>query len=207
MRIGTRIGFKYCNLILYVIYVTMKLNKLHFMLNMNDILQIYLPSFCIFFAALCSFFICYSDITKYRIPNPLIIFMAISALGLLLPTESGAVILRQFGIALLFLIIGFAVFYFKVMGAGDSKLFAALGLWCYPSSIPMFLLIVAFAGLFLALLYAGIHYLKINNKLGFLRNNLYSVDILHVKIPYGVALCIGAWFLFYHSFVRLNGII
>jgi prepilin peptidase CpaA len=155
----------------------------------------YLPLFFIVLATIICFFICYQDVTGYRIANPLVVMIGLSALGVWLPLVSTTTVLIQLGMGLLFLTIGFALFYFKVMGAGDSKLFAALGLWCQPHDALWFLMIVAFAGLAVSCVYAGLHFLKIKA----LKENSDLADILHLKIPYGLALSAGGFFLFYRA--------
>jgi prepilin peptidase CpaA len=161
-------------------------------LNAHDVMTIYLPSLCIMFAGMASLIVCYQDITTYRISNRVVIAIAVSAFGVWLPLLSTSEILTQVGIGAIFLVLGFLVFHFKIMGAGDGKLFAALGFWCQPQNIMMFLLVMAIAGFAVSVVYAGLRYKKIMA----LKENSGLTDMLTLKIPYGLALSAGGFFLF-----------
>jgi prepilin peptidase CpaA len=161
-------------------------------LDVHNILSVYLPSLCIIFAFIASLLICYQDVTTYRISNRLAIAIAVSAFGVWLPLLPASAILIQLGVGAIFLVVGFLAFHFKIMGAGDGKLFAALGFWCQPQNIMMFLLVMALAGFAVSVVYAGVRYKKIMA----LRENSNLTDMLILKIPYGLALSAGGFFLF-----------
>jgi prepilin peptidase CpaA len=108
-------------------------------LDVHNILSVYLPSLCIIFAFIASLLICYQDVTTYRISNRLAIAIGVSAFGVWLPLLPPSAILIQLVIGAVFLLVGFLVFYFKLMGAGDGKLFAAFGFWLWPSPVLWFL--------------------------------------------------------------------
>lgn len=161
-------------------------------LDVQNILSVYLPSLCIIFAFIASLLICYQDVTTYRISNRLVIAIGVSAFGVWLPLLPPSAILIQLVIGAVFLLVGFLVFYFKLMGAGDGKLFAAFGFWCQPQNIMMFLLVMAIAGFVVSMVYAGVRYKKIMA----LKENSDLNDMLTLKIPYGLALSAGGVFLF-----------
>jgi prepilin peptidase CpaA len=161
-------------------------------LDVHNILSVYLPSLCIIFAFIASLLICYQDVTTYRISNRLAIAIGVSAFGVWLPLLPPSAILIQLVIGAVFLLVGFLVFYFKLMGAGDGKLFAAFGFWCQPQNIMMFLLVMAIAGFVVSMVYAGVRYKKIMA----LKENSDLTDMLTLKIPYGLALSVGGFFLF-----------
>jgi prepilin peptidase CpaA len=161
-------------------------------LDVQNILSVYLPSLCIIFAFIASLLICYQDVTTYRISNRLAIAIGVSAFGVWLPLLPPSAILIQLVIGAVFLLVGFLVFHFKLMGAGDGKLFAALGFWCQPQNIMMFLLVMAIAGFVVSMVYAGVRYKKILA----LKENSDLTDMLTLKIPYGLALSVGGFFLF-----------
>ncbi len=158
----------------------------------HNILFVYLPSLCIIFAFMASVLVCYQDVTTYRISNRLVIAIGVSAFGVWLPLLPPSAILIQLAIGAVFLLVGFLVFHFKIMGAGDGKLFAALGFWCQPHNIMMFLLVMALAGFALSVVYAGLRYKKIMA----LKENSDLTSMLTLKIPYGLALSAGGFFLF-----------
>jgi prepilin peptidase CpaA len=161
-------------------------------LDVHHILSVYWPSLCIMFAAVASLLVCYQDVTTYRISNRVVIAIAVSAFGVWLPLLDPIAIGIQVGIGAVFLIAGFVAFHFKIMGAGDGKLFAALGFWCQPQNIMMFLLVMAIAGFLVSVVYAGARYKKIMA----LKENSDLTDMLYLKIPYGLALSAGGFFLF-----------
>jgi len=161
-------------------------------LDVQNILSVYLPSLCIIFAFIASLLICYQDVTTYRISNRVVIAIGLSAFGVWLPLLPPSAILIQLVIGAVFLLVGFLVFHFKLMGAGDGKLFAALGFWCQPQNIMMFLLVMAIAGFVVSMVYAGVRYKKILA----LKENSDLTDMLTLKIPYGLALSVGGFFLF-----------
>jgi prepilin peptidase CpaA len=161
-------------------------------LDVQNILSVYLPSLCIIFAFIASLLICYQDVTTYRISNRLAIAIGVSAFGVWLPLLPPSAILIQLGVGAVFLLVGFLVFHFKIMGAGDGKLFAAFGFWCQPQNIMMFLLVMALAGFAVSVVYAGVRYKKIMA----LKENSALTDMLTLKIPYGLALSAGGFFLF-----------
>ncbi|MFN7666692.1 MAG: prepilin peptidase [bacterium] len=161
-------------------------------LDVHHILSVYLPSLSIIFATVASLLVCYQDIMTYRISNRVVIAIAVSAFGVWLPLLDPTAIMIQVGIGALFLVIGFLVFHFKIMGAGDGKLFAALGFWCQPQNIMMFLMVMAIAGFLVSVVYTGIRYKKVMA----LKENSNLTDMLYLKIPYGLALSAGGFFLF-----------
>lgn len=116
-------------------------------------------------------FVCYQDI-KYRIiSNKLIIifFCLILAWGLF-----GHGQLNYLG-ALIFLIIGMALFYLKLIGAGDIKLIVVLLLSLPVQESREFLLIMLFCGIPLALFF------------------IVARFFTHKKssLPYGIAISVG----------------
>ena len=165
----------------------------------HHILSVYWPSLCIVFAAFASLLVCYQDFTTYRISNRVVIAIAVSAFGVWLPLLSPTAIMIQVGIGAIFLLVGFAAFHFKIMGAGDGKLFAALGFWCQPQNMMMFLLVMALAGFAVSVAYAVVRYKKIMA----LREHSTLADMLYLKIPYGLALSAGGFFLFAKVWVQV----
>ena len=161
-------------------------------LDLHHIVSVYLPSLCIIFAFMASILVCYQDVTTYRISNRLVIAIGVSAFGVWLPLLPPSAILIQLAIGAVFLLVGFLVFHFKIMGAGDGKLFAALGFWCQPQNVMMFLLVMAIAGFVVSMVYVGVRYKKIMA----LKENSDLTDMLTLKIPYGLALSAGGVFLF-----------
>jgi prepilin peptidase CpaA len=92
------------------------------------------------------------DVTTFRIPNPI----PLAVIGLFLANAGTGLavgpLLPHFFVFLLVLGLGFFAFVLGVMGGGDAKLMAALGLWFGPSALPDFIAITGIAGGLFALL-------------------------------------------------------
>ncbi|MEN3976066.1 prepilin peptidase [Emcibacter sp. SYSU 3D8] len=81
------------------------------------------------------------------------------------------------------LLLGFLLFYFNIMGGGDSKLIAAMGLWVGLSHMVAFLLYTAIAGGFVTLAVLLIHHLTARNS--------GNITPAAPTVPYGVAIALG----------------
>lgn len=81
------------------------------------------------------------------------------------------------------LVAGFVLFYFHIMGGGDAKLIAAMGLWTGLSHIVPFILYTAITGGVVTLAVLVIHRLRVRN----------SDTVVHAAptVPYGVAIALG----------------
>jgi prepilin peptidase CpaA len=96
---------------------------------------------------------------------------------------------------LILFVAGYVLFAAGLFGGGDAKLMAAAGLWFGTSQTMPFLIMTALAGGAIALAYAGWALVTISWDLGGgerskgLRAMLAS---LSPKLPYGLALAIGA---------------
>jgi len=135
-----------------------------------------------------------SDLLTFRIPNWVslalvgLFVVAVSFAGMSWAMIAGHVAL---GLALLF--AGMAMFAMNLLGGGDAKLMAAIGLWVGWTSLPVYLAWTAIIGGLLAL-----------SLLMFRRVPLAAamqtrpwISRLHDRdagIPYGIALAAGALF-------------
>ena len=81
------------------------------------------------------------------------------------------------------LVIGFALFYFHIMGGGDSKLIAAMGLWVGLNHLVPFILYTAIAGGFVTIGVLVIHHIKVRRS--------DTITIPAPTVPYGVAIALG----------------
>lgn len=81
------------------------------------------------------------------------------------------------------LVGGFILFYFHIMGGGDAKLIAAMGLWTGLGHIVPFIVYTAIAGGAVTLAVLVIHRIKVRN----------SDSVVHSAptVPYGVAIALG----------------
>lgn len=120
------------------------------------------------------------DMQTYTIRNQLVLIVAVLAIpywwatGLSLWPD----IAWRIGIAALVFALLAIGFYIGMMGGGDVKLGAACALWFAPMGVFRFLIVMSLSGALVTLI-AIMHH-KITGKAG------------KIKVPYGVAIAIGA---------------
>lgn len=91
------------------------------------------------------------------------------------------------------LLAGFMLFYFHIMGGGDSKLIAAMGLWVGTSHLLPFILYTAIAGGVVSLCVLLIHRFKVRNS--------GNVMLPAPTVPYGVAIALGGSIAAWQAFL------
>lgn len=91
------------------------------------------------------------------------------------------------------LAVGFLLFYFNLMGGGDSKLIAALGLWVGLGHLAAFVLYTAIAGGLVSVCVLLIHRHKARNS----GNVVGSAP----TVPYGVAIALGGSIAAWQAFL------
>jgi prepilin peptidase CpaA len=91
------------------------------------------------------------------------------------------------------LVAGFMLFYFHVMGGGDAKLIAGMGLWVGLHHIVAFILYTAIIGGVVTLAVLVIHRFKVRN----------SGSVVHAAptVPYGVAIALGGAIAAWQAFL------
>ena len=151
-----------------------------------DIIYIYL-----LFAMVAT---CYLDVTRYTIPNWLVAsVLVLYPIALYL---SPYVIdwmegLKAFG---LLFALGFVLFMLKIMGAGDVKLIAVLGLWVGWKHLPDFVILFAIFGGILSIVLLILRRLQMYLPW----KQRFKPRILEkgAPVPYGIAIAFGfAWLL------------
>ncbi|MBL0942084.1 MAG: prepilin peptidase [Alphaproteobacteria bacterium] len=167
-----------------------------------------------------SFCVALSDLLFFRIPNSLV--LALLGLFILksLVFPDGHNPFLPFLACALTLIIGYLLYAFKIMGAGDVKFLSVASLWAVQTNFISFMLVVVIAGGILALVYlnfnswmallqTGIISLlsKLWGKDNFIR--IFGEKSLNMKVevfkdnkrqrstlmPYGVAIFCGCCFI------------
>ncbi len=135
------------------------------------------------------------DITQLRIPNVVcyLIVVAFVLRAIFSGTPDGLLLhLVVFGGALA---VGFGAFAFKIVGAGDAKLLAAICLWLGPSNLPLFILLMAVVGGIFGLVVIVARYFD-HILIGLIpwkvRQALPGFLFGEGPIPYGVAITGGA---------------
>lgn len=130
-----------------------------------------------------------SDLTTNRIPNTANAAIVALWIGWAFVNPDIAV-LYSLGIGAALFLAGAVLFHFKLMGGGDVKFIAALGLFAGPQEILLFLIYVSLFGGALSVL-------------GILQPRLFPIPVFtlvttaHGKrtVPYGVAIAAGAYIL------------
>lgn len=145
------------------------------------------------------------DATQRRIPNALVVVVLATGLAVTLATRG----LAAGGMALVFVLVGLAVwlpFYaFRMLGAGDVKLFAACCAW-FASFTQVYQAAVASAivGGALAILWAIAQRRFISVAGGVLTRVRFGVPLIveaqRAKLPYGIPMAIGILW----SFMRVQ---
>ena len=128
----------------------------------------------------------YWDLVSFTIPNSIVIGVAVLYVPRLIlsnldPWAAGHALASA---AILFL-IGLFLFSRRVLGGGDVKLIAALGLWTGLTHLPRFLVVMAFAGGILAIVAISIVLIG-----SILRKQSPAglKSVAAARIPYGVAI-------------------
>lgn len=130
-----------------------------------------------------------SDLRSNIIPNSVTVALFVLWTGWVV-SGGAAQVWYSLAIGLAIFAIGAVLFHFGQMGGGDVKFLTVLGIWAGPTHILAVLFIVAIAGGLLTLFWA------VNQH--FLAPALGRIATTDTKrmVPYGVAIAMGAYFLF-----------
>lgn len=134
-----------------------------------------------------------SDLWRFRIPNPLIVaLVALFVVSGLMRPESVAWA-SHLGAGLLMFGVGVALFALGLMGAGDSKLLAATGLWTGLELLPLHLACTAILGLLLVPLLLGLRRVRVQLVPSWSTSTTTTPWLPHAllpgkSIPYGIAI-------------------
>ncbi len=171
----------------------------------------------IIFLALC-FFIALNDFLFFRIPNMLILTLIglfVAKLVFLQTLEESYFPLIVFVVSIT---VGFMLYAFKFVGAGDAKFLAVTAMWASEMNLLAFFLIIGLAGGLVALLYLfmerpinavrayalSILPAKLQNDVGTVNANVPTgtkqgkskkTTLQKRSIPYGVPVFIGCLIL------------
>jgi prepilin peptidase CpaA len=133
-----------------------------------------------------------TDIRSYKIPNWL---TGLTAL-LFIPAAiiSGmpvAVMAAHVATGLILFFVGYGLYALRLFGGGDAKMMAAAGLWLGASQTMMFLILTALAGGALAIVFMVLAAIQLHTEM---TDSSFTKSLrkLAPKLPYGVALAIGA---------------
>jgi prepilin peptidase CpaA len=145
------------------------------------------------------------DLWRMIIPNALVVtLVALFPVAALAAPASGIPWWSHVGAGASVLLVGLAAYRFRVLGAGDVKLLATIGLWAGFAFLPMVLLVTVLAGGALAILMIVIRRIAMALAVAF--SGAETVEMPRVllsgeKLPYGVAIAVGGATLMYgHPF-------
>jgi prepilin peptidase CpaA len=132
-----------------------------------------------------------SDLRAYRIPN--VVVVALIVLFVLAALASGGEVRwwSHLGAGLLSFALGAAFFWYRLIGAGDVKLFAAVSLWTGFDLLPAYMMYLAlFGGALLVVLIVVRKAAAVLARRSSTRPRLGLPRVLvpHEDIPYGVAI-------------------
>ena len=133
-----------------------------------------------------------SDVVTYRIPNYLVLALVAAffvAAGIHYAQTNW---LSHIGAALGCLVVGFALYQFRQIGAGDVKLLAAVALWAGTSGMIALLLFMSISGLLALPLILFSRFLVAKAQ----AENRWKWSVPRVLtkrqgVPYGVAIALG----------------
>ena len=137
-----------------------------------------------------------SDAGTFRIPNRIPLMVAGLFAAHVLAAWPATDLIGAFTVGAACLAVGFAVYAFGWFGAGDAKLFAALGLWAGPAHIVDLVLITSMAGAVMALSVVAEH--TVRSRLALVAGAWItpcSTPLRDRRLPYGIAIAAGGVFL------------
>jgi prepilin peptidase CpaA len=149
-------------------------------------------------------FTAFSDMFTMKIPNFVSVALIIGFFALALYLQIPAYdILLHVSCALVVLVITLALFYYRIIGAGDAKLATATALWLGWEYLIAYLYFTSFAGAGLCVLVLLSHWKETppeGSRFKFLAR------LKAHNVPYGVALAIGALLTYPQSevFMRIG---
>lgn len=131
-----------------------------------------------------------TDIVKYRIPNAIVIFLCVAFVATAIGTHADLWFwLWHFLGFLTAFAFGILAWHVRLMGGGDIKLIAALGLWTGLYLLPVLLIVIALAG-------GGVTVVLLIVRAGAQRCLARPARLPPIlrrgePVPYGVAIALG----------------
>ena len=150
----------------------------------------FLASIIFFFFSLPLVIAALNDATSMKIPNWISVVM-IAGFFILIPfTWQGPIDFAiHIAVALTFLLVGFALFSFGLLGGGDAKLMAAAAIWFTWPDVPLFILYTSLFGAALGvILLIGRRYVPVSLLTSKWMHAMFKEES---KMPYGLAIAAG----------------
>lgn len=142
---------------------------------------------------------CISDVQRLRIPNTYVLFVAGAFIvAFTLSPSSFGVWWHPFAGAAFFLVVTYIMFVYRLIGAGDAKMGAALALWVGLPGLMAYVMYMAIAGGVI-----GVMSLVIKRFKPFKHPRaggwIATVQDGGNAVPYGIAITVGAWAAMLHN--------
>ncbi|RED50849.1 A24 family peptidase [Aestuariispira insulae] len=145
--------------------------------------------------ALLACYAAYTDFTQYRIPNRVSLAVLFLFIPYVIAHPDPADLYLNLLVAAGVFAVGFLFFVKGWMAGGDVKLMTVVALWAGPQLVLPFLLVTSLAGGFFAILMYGHTRFGLSLAVGRLGLNRLQAILLNTKIPYGIAICFGTFFV------------
>lgn len=135
-----------------------------------------------------------SDIVAYRIPNVVIIMILVLYPIYVLVSPREVEWLYSLGIFAAGITVGLLMYYFKIFGAGDAKLMAAILLWAGPKmALIAFFLGALVSGLFSLIMMTNLRFVVASALTAISRRELGDKFLAHF-MPWGTGLAASGIF-------------
>lgn len=139
----------------------------------------------------------FSDIRRYLIPNGVVALIGLTGvIGLIATAANWQMALWNLGASLAVLAVGIVLFAFRLWGAGDAKLLAAVSLWTGIYGLWQLLYWTALAGGVLAIALLVLRRLPSIQHFATQPRGLMVLSP-NMGIPYGVAIAVGGIVAFF----------
>ena len=135
------------------------------------------------------------DFALLRIPNRIPILIAILYLPFVLLAPVPVNYLGALSTSAIFFLLGMLLFSFRLMGGGDVKLMAAIGLWAGPSLGLSFVIVTSVAGGILAFVAFTPLRFMLGQAQAAITPRTNGVPISDGILPYGIAIAAGGAFV------------
>jgi len=144
-----------------------------------------------------------SDILRFTIPNRWCLALALLYPAYAFNMQPPSDWLASLAIASGFLVLGFALFSFRTLGAGDAKLFAAAALWAGPDLAIPFAIYTTLAGGVMVIFMWLQHRLSMAPSAKYALIQGVESNFVKQPMPYGAAIAIGGLYVAF-TLLRVN---
>jgi prepilin peptidase CpaA len=132
----------------------------------------------------------FTDVRSRRIPNWCVIAV-IGLFGVWALSVGGANVVSALEAAGIAFVVSFGLYSFKIMGAGDSKLFTAVALFAGMGYLPLLVVATTLTGGAIALVILASQPTRTLVVLQTLGKREVSRSVMNRGVPYGLAIAIG----------------